>query len=301
MNFLSLDTRRRRIRHTRIEVESSVPLKNGMSPGGRRDTRSKVQRNGIFFNKTVDLINGQVGSIGVHVKFRNDRFTDRLRSERHVVQGKGEIKRVNVRRLERTWEKKNPEEGPRELQELFHLHAQLPSDGQTFSGSDFWKAEVECGQVGSIGVHVEFRKTGSPHTESERHVGKEKCADKKSLGRGGRGGHSVGAKAPEEWQYSFNILVDLNNGSGWKYRNPEDFNATSSRDSPSCDAYMVGIGAVLSQEGKHVAFFSEKLSEGRQKWSMYELEFYAIYRFVHHWEQYLFHREFVLYNDHEAL
>ncbi|GKB27615.1 hypothetical protein Tco_0867016 [Tanacetum coccineum] len=102
MNFLSLDTRRRRIRHTRIE-------------GGRRDTRSKVQRNGIFFNKIVDLINGQVGSIGVHVKFRNDRFTDRLRSERHVVQGKGEIKRVNVRRMERTWEKKNPEEGPREV------------------------------------------------------------------------------------------------------------------------------------------------------------------------------------------
>ncbi|GJU01232.1 reverse mRNAase [Tanacetum coccineum] len=68
-----------------------------------------------------------------------------------------------------------------------------------------------------------------------------------------------------------------------------------------CDASIVGIGAVLSQEGKPVAFFSEKLSEARQKWSTYELEFYAIYRSVHHWEQYLFHREFVLYTDHEAL
>ncbi|GJR51811.1 transposon ty3-G gag-pol polyprotein [Tanacetum coccineum] len=57
----------------------------------------------------------------------------------------------------------------------------------------------------------------------------------------------------------------------------------------------------ISQEGKPVAFFSEKLSEARQKWSTYELEFYAIYRSVHHWEQYLFHREFVLYTDHEAL
>ncbi|GJR69434.1 reverse mRNAase [Tanacetum coccineum] len=68
-----------------------------------------------------------------------------------------------------------------------------------------------------------------------------------------------------------------------------------------CDASIVGIGAVLSQDGKPIAFFSEKLSEAQQKWSTYESEFYAIYRSVHHWEQYLFHHEFVLYTDHEAL
>ena len=36
------------------------------------------------------------------------------------------------------------------------------------------------------------------------------------------------------------------------------------------------IGAVLSQEGKFVAFFSEKLNDAKRKYSMYDQEFYAI-------------------------
>ncbi|GJX68811.1 transposon ty3-I gag-pol polyprotein [Tanacetum coccineum] len=67
------------------------------------------------------------------------------------------------------------------------------------------------------------------------------------------------------------------------------------------DASIIGVGAVLSQEGRPVAFFSEKLSEARRKWTTYELEFYAIVRAVKHWEQYLFQQEFVLQTDHEAL
>jgi hypothetical protein len=68
-----------------------------------------------------------------------------------------------------------------------------------------------------------------------------------------------------------------------------------------CDASIVGIGVVLSQEGKPVEFFSEKLGKARQKWSTYELELYAVLRALKVWEHYLIQREFVLYTDHQAL
>ena len=55
------------------------------------------------------------------------------------------------------------------------------------------------------------------------------------------------------------------------------------------DASVLGIRVVLSQEGHLVEFFSEKVSEPRQKWSTYELEFYVVVRALRHWEYYLLH------------
>ena len=68
-----------------------------------------------------------------------------------------------------------------------------------------------------------------------------------------------------------------------------------------CDASKLGIGAVLNQNGRPVAFFSEKLAGARGRYSTYDVEFYAIVQAIKHWRHYLVHREFVLFTDHDAL
>ncbi|KAI0507593.1 hypothetical protein KFK09_013719 [Dendrobium nobile] len=67
------------------------------------------------------------------------------------------------------------------------------------------------------------------------------------------------------------------------------------------DASSIGVGAVLSQEGKPIEYYSEKLSSTRQKWSAYEQELYAVVRALKQWEHYLLHKDFVLCSDNQAL
>nr|XP_043619798.1 uncharacterized protein LOC122591603 [Erigeron canadensis] len=68
-----------------------------------------------------------------------------------------------------------------------------------------------------------------------------------------------------------------------------------------CDASGVGIGAILVQAGRPVAYFSEKLNGSKLKYSTYDIEFYAIIRAITHWSHYLKPKQFVLLSDHEAL
>jgi hypothetical protein len=42
------------------------------------------------------------------------------------------------------------------------------------------------------------------------------------------------------------------------------------------DASGSMIGVVLSQEGRSIAFFNEKLNDAKKKYSIYDQDFYAI-------------------------
>ena len=69
----------------------------------------------------------------------------------------------------------------------------------------------------------------------------------------------------------------------------------------ACDASGIGIGGVLSQENHPIAYFSEKLSDAKLKYSIYDKKLYAVVQALRYWRHYLLPQEFVLYSDHEAL
>ncbi|KAF7826402.1 Transposon Ty3-G Gag-Pol polyprotein [Senna tora] len=77
-----------------------------------------------------------------------------------------------------------------------------------------------------------------------------------------------------------------------------DFNKTFEIE---CDASGIRIGAVLMQEKRPIAYFSEKLNGAQLRYYTYDKELYALVRALDVWQHYLLPKEFVIHTDHESL
>ncbi|GMI77908.1 hypothetical protein HRI_001460100 [Hibiscus trionum] len=67
------------------------------------------------------------------------------------------------------------------------------------------------------------------------------------------------------------------------------------------DASDVGVGAVLSQKGRPLAFFSKSLGVKHQGLSVYEKEMLAVLMAVKKWTSYLVGKHFIIRTDHQSL
>jgi hypothetical protein len=67
------------------------------------------------------------------------------------------------------------------------------------------------------------------------------------------------------------------------------------------DACDTGIGAVLIQDNKPVAYVSKALAVKHQQLSIYEKEFLALIMAVEKWRSYLQKKEFIIRTDHKSL
>ncbi|KAB2608149.1 hypothetical protein D8674_011317 [Pyrus ussuriensis x Pyrus communis] len=128
-------------------------------------------------------------------------------------------------------------------------------------------------------------------------------------------------KAIQQWPQPRNVkelrgFLGLTEGFAWNESASEAFRQLKSiMSSPQvlalpdfsqtfvveCDASGNGIGAVLQQNHRPIAFFSQALGPRNQALSTYERELIAIVHAIRKWQNYLQGRHFVIKTDHSSL
>ena len=68
-----------------------------------------------------------------------------------------------------------------------------------------------------------------------------------------------------------------------------------------CDASRAGLGCVLMQSGKVVAYGSRQLKNHEKNYPTHDMELAAVVFAVKIWHHYLYGEEFEVYSDHESL
>ena len=68
-----------------------------------------------------------------------------------------------------------------------------------------------------------------------------------------------------------------------------------------CDASSMGLGVVLMQDHKPIAFHNHVLKGNKLSLSIYEKEFLALVVAVKKWRPYMLGRPFVIKTDHQSL
>ena len=63
------------------------------------------------------------------------------------------------------------------------------------------------------------------------------------------------------------------------------------------DASRIIVGAILSQDGRPIAFESKKLSSSQQNWPVHEQELYAVIHALNLWWHYLYNVELKVYTN----
>ncbi|GJS29263.1 putative reverse transcriptase domain-containing protein, partial [Tanacetum coccineum] len=68
-----------------------------------------------------------------------------------------------------------------------------------------------------------------------------------------------------------------------------------------CDASGIGLGCVLMQRGKVIAYASRQLKIHKKNYTTYDLEFGAVMFALKIWRHYLYRTKSVIYTDHKSL